>query len=278
MIAFPARPQSASPDYQINQYFISLQEQFNTILTFKNARSNNLAQLDKFFKKMLEEHPAIYSHARTNVKGVVIQETSRGKEYPWMHKDISKFAAYKKVIKSNRPIHYAKKTENGNWFLIWSNAVFIPKLGSAATFGGVLIAKIDLKKSLDHAAGNLPQPFLVLMEDTSYYEHNWIEQEGYTEKPLRIPGAEQQALVRFQLGQGTPGPTSSGSQDAESERKSVSSGSQGIAAPTIEKDSPKPGTQSVSPLLIAVIIIAVIIFIAVGFYLGRQSKKEKDSW
>ncbi|MFC1586309.1 hypothetical protein ACFL5V_12245, partial [Fibrobacterota bacterium] len=168
--------------------------------------------------------------------------------------------------------------------------IFIPQLTSDATFGGVVLASINLEAFLDTLGRNLPRPFLIHLKEDEIYSQSWDHADGFIQKPLQIPGAPDLSVSYYfseedRETQATAGgPRKNRRFTATEAVKEYNSGgkeSEKTAPPPRyaagRETSPKARVKSVfSGVFFGVLFLGILVG-AVSTYLLMQGRREKDS-
>ncbi len=137
-------------------------------------------------EKMLQDYPGIEFLIWVNSKGVVVNEAVREGKPGKPHRNLSRQKWYEK-IKSLKPYYSSLRTRKGDHQLFWCKPIRITKSGRDRS-GGAIVARIDLKRSLNTVAKKIGTPFRVLQERQPLFSHSWQTSYDSTAVPLTIKG------------------------------------------------------------------------------------------
>jgi hypothetical protein len=177
-------------DEKCDAYFSKMFENFSAISKSTVVKKTRLTAIDRHFVNVLKRNQTFQSLIRTNSKGIIISEVTRGKTPGRNYRNIARQPWFLYIVRNTRAYHGFFE-EGGRYYLFWAEPVIITTSSGKNKFNGAVAVKIDLWDSFHFLAKSVDQPFIVRMNGKSLYSNRWRQEFVPVEKKLDIPGIDR---------------------------------------------------------------------------------------
>ncbi len=197
VVSMPVHPASDSIVAFMEVYFASLKEDFNQRAASTIVKTARAAQLAGYFAGIMKKNPSIVSLMKVDAKGIVTYERARNGRQPVKKRSVVQRSWFDKTAKGLKEADCLVIDRSGRALIYWSIPLLRDGPGGAKRFNGALVAAVDLKACFQAIAKAGAQPFLIRLNDKTFYEGSWKNTMIFVENRLNIPGVEN-LVVRYQ--------------------------------------------------------------------------------
>jgi hypothetical protein len=279
--AAPVRAATDSLVASIEGFFSALKEDFNGRASSAIVKSTREAQLGAYFAGFMKKNPSLSTVMKVDAKGRVVCERSRGKKPQAKKRSVAQVSWFLKTSKELRAFDCTVVDKTGRASLYWCVPLLREAPGGGAKrpgFGGVFVAVVGMKDCFNAIARAGAQPFVIRLNNKTFYEHSWKSKMIFVENQLAVPGVETMT-VRYQksdvstVAQAEAPPktyidTFAMTAEASLEKKSPDSSSAGPE--TRKVSAAKKNMPFIVSLFVLIIVVTVLLIIQIADRIGRR--------